>query len=101
VQIVAKRTLVKFWERHSRARVPLSTWHHIVERAAWSGPADVKAQFGAAVDFVSDNRLVFDIAGNRYRLIVHVSYVYKAVLIKFVGTHADYDKVDPATVETA
>jgi mRNA interferase HigB len=100
VQVVAKRTLVAFWRRHPRAKVPLSVWHHAVERSAWSGPADVKTQFGAVVDFVADNRLVFDISGNRYRLVVHVSYVYKAVLIKFVGTHAEYDRIDPATVES-
>jgi len=100
VQVVAKRTLVAFWERNPQARSSLSAWHHIVEKSNWAGPADVKAQFGAAVDFVSDNRLIYDISGNKYRLIVHVSYVYKSVLIKFVGTHADYDKIDPATVRT-
>lgn len=99
MQIVAKRTLVKFWERHPQAKTPLSIWHHTVEKATWAGPADVKAHYGAAVDFVSDNRMIFDISGNKYRLVVHVSYAFKAVLIKFIGTHAEYDKVDPATVE--
>lgn len=101
MQVVAKRTLVRFWNRHPRAKTTLSTWHHFVEKAIWSGPADVKAEFGATVDFVSDNRLIFDVAGNRYRLVVHVSYTYKAVLIKFIGTHAEYDRIDPATVENA
>jgi mRNA interferase HigB len=50
------------------------------------------------VDFVGDNRLIFDIGGKRYRLIVHVSYTYKRVLVKFVGTHAEYDGIDPETV---
>ncbi len=54
--------------------------------------------FGNSVDFVADNRVIFDIAGNRYRLIVHVAYPYKRVLIKFVGTHADYDRINPETV---
>lgn len=49
-------------------------------------------------DFVGDNRVIFNIGGNKFRLIVHVSYEYRAVLIKFVGTHADYDKIDPETV---
>ncbi len=96
---MAKRVLVRFWGKHPQARTPLRTWHHTAERATWTGPADVKAQFGSAVDFVSDNRLIFDIAGNKYRLVVHVSYSYKVVLIKFIGTHAAYDKIDPATVE--
>ena len=55
-------------------------------------------EFGATVDFIGDNRLIFDIGGNRYRLIVHVSYVYKRVLVKFVGTHAEYDRIEPETV---
>ena len=54
--------------------------------------------FGTNVDFVHDNRLVFDIAGNNYRLIVRVAYPYKRVLIKFVGTHAEYDRIDPETI---
>lgn len=54
--------------------------------------------FGAAVDFVADNRLVFDIGGNKFRLVVHVAYGYRRVLIKFVGTHAQYDRIDVETV---
>jgi mRNA interferase HigB len=76
----------------------MSVWHAVVSRADWSGPADVKRMFGANVGFVGDNRAIFDIAGNKYRLIVHVSYPYERLLVKFVGTHADYDKIDPETV---
>lgn len=59
---------------------------------------DVKAIFGNNVDFIRDNRVIFDIGGNKYRLIVHVDYVHGRVLIKFVGTHAAYDRIDPETV---
>ena len=100
MQIVALRTLRQFWEeRQPQAEKPLRTWYGIVAEAEWSGPADVKAQFGAAVDFVADNRLIFDIGGNKYRLIVRVSYEFKAVQVKFVGTHEDYDKIDPVTCQ--
>lgn len=58
----------------------------------------MKALFGTTVDFVHDNRLIFDIGGNKYRLVVHVAYGFGRVLIKFVGTHKDYDKIDPETV---
>lgn len=68
------------------------------EQAQWNGPSDVKAMFGATVDFVADNRLIFDIGGNKYRLIVHVAYPYKRVLIKFVDTHKDYDRINQETV---
>jgi mRNA interferase HigB len=98
VQIVARQTLRAFWQRHPDAEMPLRTWFAIVQKSTWSGPSDVKRQFGSAVDFVGDNRAIFDIGGNKYRLIVHVAYRFKRVLIKFVGTHKDYDRIDPETV---
>ncbi len=98
MQIIARRTLKRFWERHPKAEVPLRNWYTLADKANWATPADVKAMFGTNVDFVHDNRVVFDIAGNNYRLIVHVAYPYKRVLIKFVGTHAEYDRIDPETI---
>ncbi|MBY5590108.1 type II toxin-antitoxin system HigB family toxin [Rhizobium leguminosarum] len=98
MQIIAKSTLRAFWERHPRARTSLSVWYSTVIRAEWTGPSDIKTMFGANVDFVGDNRIIFDIGGNNYRLIVHVAYRYRRVLIKFVGTHAEYDRIDPETV---
>lgn len=98
MQIVARRTLVEFWKRHPQAKGPLLAWHGVVAGAAWRAPSDIKAAFGARVDFVADGRAVFDLGGNRYRLIVRVSYPFKAVQIKFVGTHAEYDRIDAATV---
>lgn len=98
MQIIAVRTLRLFWESHPQAEPPLRTWFAMASDAAWSGPADVKEQFGASVDFVADNRLIFDIGGNKFRLVVHVSYRFKRVLVKFVGTHAEYDRIDPATI---
>ena len=64
----------------------------------WTGPGDVKLQFGTTVDFISDNRIIFDLGGNKFRLVVHVSYVFARVLVKFVGTHAEYDRIDPKAV---
>ena len=98
MQVIAKRSLRLFWEKHPQAETPLRAWHAMVSRAIWSGPADVKDQFGASVDFVADNRLIFDVGGNKYRLVVHAAYRFKRVLVKFVGTHAEYDKIDPASV---
>jgi mRNA interferase HigB len=98
MQIIAKRTLKLFWQSYPRAEGPLRYWYAVVARARWSGPADVKAMFGASVDFVADNRVIFDVGGNKYRLVVHVSYRFKRVLIKFVGTHEEYDSIDPESV---
>ena len=101
MQIIALRTLKRFWADDPQAESPLRAWYAAVKAAEWATPADVKAQFGAAVDFIADNRLIFDIAGNKYRLVVHVAYRFRRVLIKFVGRHDDYDKIDPETVNDA
>jgi mRNA interferase HigB len=98
MQVIALRTLRAFWERHPRAEGPIRAWHSAVRRAQWSRPDDVKRMFGTTVDFVADNRVIFDLGGNKFRLVAHVSYPYGRVLVKFVGTHADYDRIDPETV---
>ncbi len=98
VQIIALRTLRLFWDEHPEAEMPLRTWYLMVSNTIWEGPADVKRQFGTSVDFVADNRLIFDIGGNKFRLVVHVAYRFKRVLVKFAGTHADYDRIDPKTI---
>ena len=98
MQVVARRTLRQFWERHPQAEGPLRAWFAAVSKARWTGPSAVKRQFGITVDFVGDNRVIFDLGGNKYRLIVHVSYVFGRVLVKFVGTHAEYDRIDPKAV---
>lgn len=97
MNVVARRTLVEFWTRHPRAKGPLSAWYEIARAAEWGSPRDVRRDFGSA-DFVADNRVIFDIGGNSYRLVVRISYPFKQVLVKFVGTHADYDRIDPASV---
>lgn len=98
MQVIALRTLKLFWERHPQAEAPLRQWYRMVSDAAWAGPADVKRQFGRAVDFVADNRIIFDIGGNKFRLIVFVAYISHRVFVKFIGTHAEYDRIDPVTV---
>lgn len=98
MQIIALRTLRQFWEKHPQAETPVKVWFAAASKATWKAPADIKAQFGATVDFVGDNRVIFDLAGNKYRLIVHVSYAFKRVLVKFIGTHAEYDKINAETI---
>ena len=98
MQVIAKRTLKAFWEAHPQAERPFRTWFALVGKAQWTGPQDVKAQFGTTVDFIADNRLIFDIGGDKFRLVVRVSYEYRRVLIKFVGTHKAYDTIDAETI---
>ena len=99
MQIVALRTLRQFWARHPQAEPPLRVWYSRARAAAWKSPEDVKAEFGGTVDFIADNRIIFDIAGNKYRLVVHVSYTFGRVLVKFVGTHKEYGAIDAEMVK--
>jgi len=98
MQVIALRTLRRFWEIHAQAEMPLRAWYASASQAAWRTPRDIKDEYGGSVDFVADNRVIFDIAGNKYRLIVHVSYLYKRILVKFIGTHAEYDRIDAESV---
>lgn len=98
MRIFSRGTLIAFWEKHPDAEDPLRLWFSMVERAAWAGPADVRTAFRSA-DFVAGNRVVFNIKGNAYRLIAQVKYgPLFLVYIRFIGTHAEYDRVDAATV---
>ena len=98
MKVIAIGTLRAFWERHADAEQPLKAWHDEAKAASWTSPQDIKDQYVHA-SFVGKNRVVFNIKGNSYRLIVAVAYRFQAIYIKFVGTHAQYDKIDAATVE--
>jgi len=98
MQILAKRTLREFWLKHPRAETSLRTWFAIVSKAEWQSPTDVKAMFGGNVDFLADNRAVFDIGGNKYRLVVYIAYEHRRALIKFIGPHEEYDAINAVTV---
>ena len=98
INVIARKALKAFWERYPQAEIPLGTWYAIVSKGDWSQPADLKKAFGNNVDFIGDNRAIFDIGGNKYRLVVHFSYKFKTALIRFVGTHAEYDGIDAETV---
>ncbi|CAN7439970.1 type II toxin-antitoxin system HigB family toxin [Phenylobacterium sp. LjRoot164] len=97
MNVVALRTLQAFWARHPNAKGPLTTWYKLARAAEWSTPHDVRETFGSA-DFLTDNRVVFDVGGNNYRLVARISYPFKQVLVKFVGTHAEYDRIDATSV---
>ncbi len=95
MRVIAKRTLREFWDSKSEYRdseEPLSAWYTICKHATWQSPSDVKADIRSA-SFVKD-KVVFNIAGNKYRVIVKISYRHQAMFIKFVGTHKQYDNID-------
>jgi mRNA interferase HigB len=97
MNVVTRRKLQEFWTRHPNAQAPLVAWHNHVKAAEWASPQDIRNDFRSA-DFLADNRVIFNIGGNSYRLVVRISYTYKQVLVTFVGTHAEYDRIDPSTV---
>ena len=99
MRVIAKRTLQAFWRRPGchDARAPLEAWHQEVRRAKWTSPHSVKSQFASA-SIVGDNRVVFNIVGNKYRLVVEMQYRVGIAWVKFVGTHDAYDDVNVETV---
>ena len=98
MRIIAINQLKQFWERYPSAEQPLLAWIDEVRNAAWKTPADIKLHFATA-SILKSRRVVFNIKGNDFRLIVAVAYRFGAVYIKFVGTHKQYDAIDADTVE--
>lgn len=100
MRIIALSTLKRFWEgnpQYADAKAATLAWYRYALKADWTEPADVKADFGNA-SILQDGRVVFNIAGNKYRLIVWINYPYRIAYIRFIGTHAQYDKVDAQTI---
>lgn len=97
MRVIARRTFREFWERHTDAEAPLEEWYQETKKADWKTPEDVKSTYRSA-SIIAGNRVVFNIKGNQYRLIVAINYHYSVVYIRFVGSHQDYDKLDAATV---
>lgn len=97
MRVIAKSTLKRFWEQHSDSRGPLESWYDEAMKAAWASPQAVKDQYGLA-SFCGNNRVVFNIGGNKYRLVVEMQYRAGIAWVKFVGTHAQYDKIDAENV---
>jgi len=97
MHIISRKILREFWEIHTDARQPLQAWFADVRRAHWTGPQEIKAIYRNA-SFLSGNRVVFNIKGNTYRLIVVVQYKYGNVYIRFVGTHQEYDRINAETI---
>jgi mRNA interferase HigB len=93
MHIISKKKLVEFWEDHPDAADPLKTWYHHAERSLWLTPVDIQKDYGNDV-IKPDNRAVFDIKGNHYRLVVRVNYKTHRIYIRFIGKHSDYEDID-------
>ena len=97
MRVISLRALREFWEIHPSAGEPLRAWYAIASRAHWTNPADIKAAYRSA-SFLPGNRVVFNIKGNSYRLIVAIHYDRQLLYIRFVSTHAEYDRIDASTI---
>lgn len=96
-RIIAKSTLRVFWERHAASEQHLKTWYDTAKSAQWFSPNDVKKSYANA-SILKDSRVVFNIKGNSYRLIVKFNYEKQWAFIRFIGTHAEYDNIDANTI---
>ncbi len=93
MRIISRRTLKDFLEKHNDAEQQLEAWYYDVKNSNWQSPNDISKYYPSA-SFLNDNRVVFNIKGNRYRLIVKINYDFQIIYLRFVGTHAEYDKID-------
>jgi mRNA interferase HigB len=97
MRIIARKTLREFWTAHPGAEQPLRAWFHEAKISKWKSFQDIKAKYPTA-DVRPRNRVIFDIRANRFRLIVKIHYNVGIIFIRFVGTHKEYDRIDPDTV---
>jgi mRNA interferase HigB len=99
MRILSLATLRAFYElpNYADAKGPLLAWHGHALKARWHGPADVKSDFGNA-SILKEGRVVFNVAGNKYRLVTSINYSYGIVFVRFIGTHKQYDAIDAQTI---
>ena len=93
MRIISRAKLQEFWELHRDSTEHLKAWYQIAKKAEWNTPQDVKDQYRNA-SILQDGRVVFNIKGNHYRLVVWINYDFFTIYIRFIGTHKEYDKID-------
>jgi mRNA interferase HigB len=97
MRIIAKKILREFWEKHNDCEQQLKSWFNEVSNTNWANMNQLKKEYPSA-SILSDNRVVFNIKGNKYRLIVKINFDYKMMWIRFIGTHPEYDKIDATNI---
>ena len=97
MRVISKKTLIDIWEREPTAKSELEAWNAEAKDAQWKNPAEVKARYCKA-SILKDGRVVFNILGNRFRLVAWINYDFFTIYIRFVGTHAEYDGIDAQTI---
>lgn len=99
MHVIKRKTLVEFFQRpeHQDAKGALDAWYYEARHAQWRSPMDVKSQYGSA-SILKNNRVVFNISGNKYRLVVRMNYDSGTVFVRFIGTHREYSKIDAEVI---
>ena len=97
VRVIAKKILRDFWEVHADCEQQLKSWFRETSKAEWTNPNQIKSEYPSA-SILNDNRVVFNIKGNKYRLIVKINFEYEMVWIRFIGTHKEYDAINATTI---
>jgi mRNA interferase HigB len=97
MHIISRKKLREFWEHHPDTRASLESWFFDVKQADWETTNDIKTIYRNA-SFIANNRVVFNIKGNKYCLVIAIQYAYRIVYIRFVGTHREYDAIDPRNI---
>ncbi len=97
MRVIAKKVIREFWEKYSDSEDQLKTWYKEASKATWKSPMEVKDEYAKA-SILKGGRVVFNICGNKYRLVVDINYLRQWVFIRFIGTHSDYDNIDANTI---
>lgn len=97
MRVIAKKILREFWTKHPDCEQQLKAWYSETEKAEWRTTHEIKEEYPSA-SILGDNRIVFNIKGNNYRLIVRINFQYQMVWIRFIGTHSKYDRIDALTI---
>jgi mRNA interferase HigB len=93
LRVIAKKVLREFWTKHSDCEQQLKSWYREAEKSEWKNTNEIKKEYPTA-SILGDNRVVFNIKGNNYRLIVRINFHYQMMWIRFIGTHKEYDRID-------
>ena len=97
MRIISKKTLREFWEKHKDSEQQLKSWFQETNSVEWKNPKQIKKEYPSA-SFLADSRIVFNIKGNKYRLIVKINYDHNILWVRFIGTHAEYDKINATKI---
>ncbi|MBX2887797.1 MAG: type II toxin-antitoxin system HigB family toxin [Ferruginibacter sp.] len=97
MRVIAKKILRNFWTKHPDCSEQLKAWYQEADKSIWKSPKQIKKDYPTS-SFLANNRVVFNIKGNRYRLVVRINYDYQMIWIRFIGTHSEYDKIDASKI---